>query len=211
MKGPQLEWYLKSKFWMEKDYRSFHELIPEKADVLDLGCGYGHMDLLFALLSPERKIHGVDHDAEKIRMAQECPSRPENLSFEVGDAESFELPESDVFLMGDLLHYLPLSTQKRLIEGCMEKLRAGGRILIRDADRDRSELHERTEWTEFFSTRFGFNKARYQLEFVSGQELREWVEGYGMEISTRDESTSTSNLLYVIQEKGIDKEGGGHS
>ncbi len=201
MKGPQLEWYLKSKFRMENDYKGLHERIPRKGEILDIGCGYGHMDLLFALLEPERRIHAIDHDEEKVRIAQECPSKPENLSFERADAEHYQLPESDVYLMGDLLHYLPQDSQRRLVEACMKKLRPGGSILIRDADRDLKERHKRTERTEFFSTRSGFNKAKYPLEFISGQELRDLVSSHGFELEVQDEGRSSSDVLYIVQER----------
>ncbi len=200
MKGPQLEWYLKSKFWLEAGFEAFEKRIPKKADIVDLGCGYGHIDLLLALLSEERRILGVDHDEEKVRIAKECPSRPEHLTFDEADITEYEIPESDVFILGDVLHYLPLELQKELIGSCVKRMRSGGSILIRDADKDLQQRHLGTRWTEFISTRSGFNKTRYQLEFMSGRTLRELVESYGMELEVEDKSNLTSNRFYVIRE-----------
>ncbi|MEO7765822.1 MAG: 1-acyl-sn-glycerol-3-phosphate acyltransferase, partial [Ferruginibacter sp.] len=40
-KGPELEWYLKIKLSLEKNYQVFHELLPLEGNLLDIGCGYG--------------------------------------------------------------------------------------------------------------------------------------------------------------------------
>ena len=42
-KGPVLEWYLKVKLKMEKNYAFYHKIIPGDARVLDLGCGFGFL------------------------------------------------------------------------------------------------------------------------------------------------------------------------
>ncbi|PIP54482.1 MAG: hypothetical protein COX07_05100, partial [Bacteroidetes bacterium CG23_combo_of_CG06-09_8_20_14_all_32_9] len=42
-KGPVLEWYCRIKIKLENNYRYFHQVIPQKAEILDIGCGYGFM------------------------------------------------------------------------------------------------------------------------------------------------------------------------
>ena len=44
-KGPVLEWYLRVKIRLEKDYKTFHDLLPRQGRILDIGCGYGFMSL----------------------------------------------------------------------------------------------------------------------------------------------------------------------
>ena len=41
----------------------------------------------------------------------------------------------------------------------MNHLNPGGSIIIRDADKDLQKRHLGTRYTEFFSTRSGYNKA----------------------------------------------------
>ena len=80
-KGPVLEWYLRVKIRLEKNYKIFHDLLPEKGRILDIGCGYGFMSYMLQFSAPEREIIGYDYDEEKIAVANHCFSRNENIQF----------------------------------------------------------------------------------------------------------------------------------
>src|SRR5688500_15338109 len=64
-KGPVLEWYMRIKVGLEKNYKPFHLLLPTNGRILDLGCGYGFLCYMLQFLSSERIITGVDYDEEK--------------------------------------------------------------------------------------------------------------------------------------------------
>ena len=51
-KGPVLEWYMKVKLRLEKNYRLFHNLLPEQGSILDAGCGYGFMSYMLHFAAP---------------------------------------------------------------------------------------------------------------------------------------------------------------
>jgi 1-acyl-sn-glycerol-3-phosphate acyltransferase len=198
-KGPVLEWYFKVKLRMEDRYRLFDSLIPRDAVVYDLGCGYGFLSLMLGMISPQRKIIGVDFDAEKIALAQNSAIRSQNLMFFHDDVTSYPIEKADVFLILDTLHYFSEEKQKALINRCMMNLNLGGKLIIRDANKDIEEKHRSTVFTERWSTGIGFNKANFSdLHFISEQLIRNVVQEASMKIRIAGESKHLSNRIYII-------------
>ncbi|HEY0273034.1 MAG TPA: 1-acyl-sn-glycerol-3-phosphate acyltransferase [Chitinophaga sp.] len=198
-KGPVLEWYMRVKTAMEKNYAVFHELVPRQGDILDIGCGYGFMDYMLYFLSNERRITGIDYDGEKIQTAQHGYLRPAQLQFLEADANDLVWKEYDAIIVSDVMHYLTPDGQHALLAQCLRHLRPGGRIILRDGDQDLERRHARTRLTEFFSTKvFGFNKTAQPLSFFSGAHLRKTAAELGAEVVTIDTAKHTSNLIFII-------------
>ncbi len=199
-KGPVLEWYLRVKIRLEKDYRLFHDLLPKRGRILDIGCGYGFMSYMLQFAAPERQITGYDYDEEKIAVAAHCFSRNKNIHFIQADVSRWFPEPSDAMILSDLLHYLEPDQQESLIQKCMDTLRPGGVLLIRDGDRDQEKRHERTRLTEFFSTRLlSFNKTNgKKLHFLSGRLIRDLALRRQMDCRCLEDSAYTSNQLFVI-------------
>ncbi len=201
-KGPVLEWYFRVKFGMEKRYRNFNQWIPREAKIIDLGCGYGFLDLMLAMISPKREIIGVDFDEEKILLAQNSAIRRPSLNFVTADVSKYVLQKADVFLILDTLHYLSAVTQKKLIQRCVKQLNPGGIIIIRDANTDREEKHKSTELTEKVSTGIGFNKASFSdMEFVSAKWIEQIAIDEGMGFEVLEESKRLSNIIYRLSKQ----------
>jgi predicted exporter/1-acyl-sn-glycerol-3-phosphate acyltransferase/2-polyprenyl-3-methyl-5-hydroxy-6-metoxy-1,4-benzoquinol methylase len=199
-KGPVLEWYTRIKLRLEDNYALFDRYVPRKAIVTDIGCGYGYLSLMLGFVSGERQILGIDYDEEKINLARNCISRGDHIRFEAGDANDFHFEPADVFIFGDMLHYLDPEHQEGLLDRCISLLHPGGRIIIRDADRDLNQRHRGTRYTEFFSTRSGFNKSdRHRLYFFSGSKVRELADRNGLKLEVIDNTHLTSNVMYVLQ------------
>jgi 1-acyl-sn-glycerol-3-phosphate acyltransferase len=202
-KGPVLEWYLRVKIRIEKYYQPYNELVPREGEILDLGCGYGFMSYMLSFTSPSRKITGVDHDAEKIRIAANCISKNENLDFICEDITRYSFGNKDAILLSDVLHYLLQKNQEELLNRCIEKLNPGGMILIRDADSKEEKRHKRTELTEVFSTRIlGFNKTvneSKELYFTSLENISRIIDQRGLKMEVIREAKHTSNILLIIR------------
>jgi 1-acyl-sn-glycerol-3-phosphate acyltransferase len=199
-KGPVLEWYLRVKTRLENDYQQFHELIPKRGRVLDIGCGYGFMSYMLQFAAPERDLIGFDYDEEKIAVATHCYSRNENINFLKADINQIQPGPAEAIILSDVLHYLNPDQQVSVIRKCMNAILPGGVLLIRDGDRDLKKQHVRTRLTEFFSTRFfSFNKtAGHGLHFLSGNIIRDLARLHHMECKMIENSKYTSNLLFVI-------------
>ncbi len=199
-KGPVLEWYTRIKLSLENNYICLNDLIPRKATITDIGCGYGYLTHILSFVSSERTITAFDYDEDKIEVASGCMSIQPNVEFRCADVTTVDFTESDVFVLSDVLHYLPDDKQEELISRCMQKLKPGGKILIRDADRDLVKRHKGTRYTEFFSTRSGFNKSNNnRLYFFAGSKIRTIAGKNGFNIKESDQTKLTSNILYVLE------------
>jgi len=204
-KGPVLEWYTKIKMNFEKNYQFFHQQIPEDASIVDLGCGNAMMDFMLMKLSTERTVYGVDYDEDKIAVANNVSIRErmgeERIKFEAADLNEWNYRNADVYILADVLHYLPFDEQKRVMEQSVAHLNPGGKIIIRDADIDMREKHKGTQLSEWQSTKvFGFNKTRNnskQLYFGSAKERRELLEQLGLQVELIDQTKMNSNVILV--------------
>ena len=197
-RGPVLEWYLRIKLILEKNYNLINEIVPRQGTITDIGCGYGFMSAMLALVSEKRMITGIDYDEDKIITAQNCTEDLKNLKFVYEDITLQQLPHSDVYLLMDVLHYMSERKQEDLLRKCFSVLKENGMVLVRDADADLRNRTIGTKITEFLSTRIGFNKTNEKLSFVSGQMIRNLADEYGFNVSVIDNTKLTSNLIYII-------------
>lgn len=207
-KGPVLEWYTKIKTRFDGNYALFHKLLPRKAVITDIGCGYGMMDYMLHFLSAERQIVGIDYDEDKIAVASNVHAASyatkNQLCFMAGDAATVDLPLSDAFILSDVLHYLPFDEQEKLLQRGIEHLNVNGQIIIRDADSEHKK-HKGTRFSEWQSTRLiGFNKTRTadkQLYFTSAKRLTAFFESRGFSLEIIDNTKLNSNLIYIARKK----------
>jgi 1-acyl-sn-glycerol-3-phosphate acyltransferase len=200
-KGPVLEWYLRIKIILEKNYSQFHALVPMHGHILDIGCGYGFMSYMLHFLSKDRHITGVDHDEEKIATANHAYQKNRALNFVCADVVNYPFGEHDAFIISDVLHYLQPEEQETLIKKCISNLSQDGVLIIRDGDADLKERQKGTAITEFFSTKFiRFNKtSENPLCFLSSTHLRAVVAACGATIEQIDNTKYTSNIIFVIK------------
>jgi 2-polyprenyl-3-methyl-5-hydroxy-6-metoxy-1,4-benzoquinol methylase len=206
-KGPVLEWYLKVKIRLEKNYELFHRHLPVSGQITDIGCGYGFMSYMMMFLSRHRRVTGIDYDEEKIATARNCAAKNDRIDFIHGDVVEMELEPSRAFILADVLHYFPEEDQERLILKCISKLEDDGVLMIRDGDRQMGRKHSGTRLSEFFSTRIGFNRTRdgeHRLFFTSREKITTLLISQGLEVEVIDDTKLTSNLVYVAR-KSITK------
>lgn len=200
-KGPVLEWYTKIKIRLENDYAFVEKTVPKKARITDLGCGYGYLDYMLSLTSNERLITGIDYDSNKIKIAQNCAIKNDQITFIAGDIIDLDFEESDVFILNDVLHYMPTDMQIKTIEKCIGNLTEKGMIIIRDADKSLKKRHMGTIFTEFLSTNLGFNKKQFKLEFVSHEVIQDVAISNHLDLEIIDQTKRTSNLVYILRKR----------
>ena len=200
-KGPILEWYLKIKLRIEKNYQVFHELLPLKGKILDIGCGYGFMPYLLHFAANEREFTGIDYDEDKIEIAANCFGRDERIRFVHAGALEFKFEKYDAIIMADILHYMQPEEQEQLINKSIAHLNTGGVLIIRDGNLELHERHKGTRLTEYFSTRFfGFNKtAGKGLSYLSAARIKNIAAANKMQCIEIDHTKYTSNIIFALK------------
>lgn len=199
-KGPVVEWYIRIKVKMERNYRLFNRLIPAQGQITDIGCGFGPLCYMLSMLSEDRDILGIDYDEDKIALAQHGWLRNEHLQFRHGNALEYPLPESDVFILNDMLHYMSYEHQRTLLLKCADRLRSQGMIIIRDGNSANTSKHRLTRFTELLSTRiFNFNRTAGELYFTTETQLREIAVTCGMNVEIIPNDKYTSNTIYIFR------------
>ncbi len=205
-KGPVLEWYMRIKMKMERSYRIFHEIIPLDATITDIGCGYGPLCYMLGALSKKRVILGIDYDKDKIEIASNGYSVNERLCFKTANATEYEMAASDVFILNDMLHYLPLSDQEMLLAKCVNNMNDGGMVIVRDGDSGKRRDHRITRLSEWFSINLiGFNKAVQSPCFTDNLQIGQWAGNMNCTLEVLRNDRLTSNTIYIFKKELSEK------
>lgn len=123
------------------------QYLPARAEVLDLGCGFGLFSLYFAMTGPERRFLGVDLSGRRIALARASAARLglHNVDFEVGDAVAWEAPRTfDVIYLLDLVHHMPRERVPGFLAKLRVHLREGGLLILKDVE-------DRPRWKMWFT------------------------------------------------------------
>lgn len=113
------------------------QYLPERGNVLEIGCGFGLSGLYFSGFHPERIIHGYDLNEKRVETANAVAQALElaNARFTVGDAARLNLEQKfDAAYAVDIIHHLPREAVPEFLEGIYQCLQPGGRFLIKDVD-----------------------------------------------------------------------------
>ena len=199
-KGPVLEWYVRVKLKLEKNYYFLNEIIPKNANIVDIGCGYGYLAYMLKSVSKERNILGIDYDEEKIAVANRIETNNAGLNFILKDISEGSIPSADVYILKDVLHYMPENLQIAILNKCMNQVSDNGIIIVRDADADLEKRTKVTKKTEIQSTKiFKFNKTKYNLTYISGKKISNIAKNNGFNCTRFDNSKKTSNITFIIK------------
>jgi uncharacterized protein len=201
LKGPILEWYIRVKWLMErKNFDFYNELIGDKKNIVDVGCGYGYLSLFLNYFDPSREIVGMDYDEEKIAVAANCLKLSESIHFENADIRNWEIPAADVYFFNDVIHYLRPEEQIQLLIDVNSKMNEQGIIVIRDGIIELKDRLKNTKMTEVLSTKwFKFNKTTNDLAFLSAQEIEQFAGQNGFSFELIEHSSKTSNVLMILK------------
>ncbi len=167
--------YLRLRF---SSYQVIEKHVPTSGQIVDLGCGFGMLAVYLALLSQARQVRGVDISHRRLRAAKFVSAHIHNVAFEYSDLVQYTFDRCNCILLIDTLHYFPVSVQNKLLKKCYERIGPGGRLLLRDSNKDKIFRHFVTRSHETIMTRSGFTKGE-MLCFRSFVELTSYLEGLG--------------------------------
>lgn len=121
--------------------------LPAEGRLCDLGCGRGIVLSLLATAReqeergtwpegwaapPRLALAGIEGRRRHAEIAARALAGEGEV--EHGDLRSVPLPEADLFLLLDVLHYLGATDQEDLLDRIAAALSPGGALLLRDAD-----------------------------------------------------------------------------
>ena len=130
--------------------------LPDKGDIVDLGCGHGVFTNLIAMKSPHRQVIGIDPLEDRIEAARRVAkvNRIENVSFRKEWLGNFNLEGYQAITIIDVIYYLPFKDQKELLERCYRGLDQGGIFIIKDTSRKPTWKYGLFYLEEALKTRF---------------------------------------------------------
>jgi 2-polyprenyl-3-methyl-5-hydroxy-6-metoxy-1,4-benzoquinol methylase len=123
--------YVASKLRRDPATRAIVRLGPLR-EVLDLGCGRGHLALYLLESGIAESVRAFDWDEDKIALARDA-SQGLAASFETRDIRHVDMEPADTVLLVDVLHYLRAPTQDAMLERAADLVRPGGKLVVRDA------------------------------------------------------------------------------
>jgi uncharacterized protein (DUF2062 family)/2-polyprenyl-3-methyl-5-hydroxy-6-metoxy-1,4-benzoquinol methylase len=171
-------------------------------ELLDVGTGRGQLPLLLLELGRATKAHAVDWDEQKVLAARDAAAHAPALdaSFDVGDVRGAALAPADTVLLLDVLHYMAPAEQDEVLRHAARAVRAGGRLIVREADTERGWRSWVTLGEELFFTLVRFNRGA-RVRFRAAREIVALLEAEGMACAVRPAwgKTPFSNVLIVAE------------
>jgi cyclopropane fatty-acyl-phospholipid synthase-like methyltransferase len=110
------------------------ERVPGEGRLLEVGCGHGLFANAAALAHPGLEVLGVDPDPRKIRWAEATVGARRNVRFRTGEMEAVGERGFDAVAVLDVLYLVPRSAWPSFLAGLRERLRPGGRILLKEVE-----------------------------------------------------------------------------
>lgn len=110
--------------------------IADDAQVLDVGCGGGHLALDIAARRARAQVTGLDLSAEQVaRAAARAKARGLAVQFVQGSALDLPFDSGSFDVVTSVASIKHWPDQARGLRECVRVLRAGGRLVVFEADR----------------------------------------------------------------------------
>jgi len=119
--------------WATCPFKAVAAELPASGAILEVGCGHGLLSLHLALTSADRKVTGVDVDADKLAVARTAADRAGlAATFEV--VEGAALPDRpwEGIAIVDVLYLLDADAQWAALRACAERLAPGGVLAVKE-------------------------------------------------------------------------------
>ena len=188
--------------------------IPDRARILDLGCG---QSLLASLLLAARRQYeagmwprgwpeppapvqllGIEMNARRAEWARVALGT--GISVQTADLRNAALPDSDVVVLFDVLHYLNQGEQVALLDRIAHSLRGGGKLLLRVADAEAGWRFRLTRIVDHSTILMG---GRISAQFFC-RTIGDWTTllsrfGFRIEREPMSQGTPFANILLTAR------------
>jgi 2-polyprenyl-3-methyl-5-hydroxy-6-metoxy-1,4-benzoquinol methylase len=105
---------------------------PSEGRMLEAGCGHGLLSLEAALLHPALAVLGIDPAPDKIAAARAAAVAVPNATFRCERLEDVAERGFDAVAVPDVLYLVPRAEWPSFLGACRDRLRPGGRLLLKE-------------------------------------------------------------------------------
>jgi len=175
--------FSKIRFW-DAPYSIVERIVPEKGNIVEIGCGEGIFTNYLGITSQKRDILGIEINRKRLGKANRGIR---NVKFKYGDATKVKLPRADSIILFHLLHHLlSFSDQEKVIRKCLLALKPGGKLIIVEVDKKFSLKYLFTWLTDHFFVPWVFEGRFYSpIFFRSGKDWLSVLNNLGMKCKAR--------------------------
>lgn len=153
-------------------------IIPENAQVLDIGCGDGILINVWAKMERIASGFGFDASQQSINMALRARDNlrhPERVSFQRLSAEG-DWPDRqfDVVTMVDVMHHIDPEFQRHTFHAAVKLLKKGGLFIYKD-------MCTRPVWMAWANRLHDLVLARDWIHYVPLEHIGQWARDLKLE------------------------------
>lgn len=188
--------------WLTCPFPAVAAAVPRRGRILDVGCGHGAFSLYLALDAPERVLHGVDVDVDKVSDARRAAEGLEaRVSFDAVPS-NWQPPADggwDGIVIVDVLYLLGTATAVALVEAAAVALAPGGTLVVKEIDTTPRWKYRLAIGQELAATRVAKVTEGSHVDFVAPEQLEMTMRAAGLDVTRRrvDRGYPHPHLLLV--------------
>jgi len=191
-----------------------HGLIPDKARILDIGCGQGllasgllsakamHAEGLWPAHWPKApnpaSIHGIElmpRDVERARQALGAAAK-----FTAGDMCKVDFGKVDAVVILDVLHYVSIEAQDDVLRRVRDALEPDGTLILRIGDADGGLPFKFSVWVDHVVTfARGHRNSRMYCRPLSQWRAALADLGFRVDTLPMNKGTPFANILLIAK------------
>lgn len=115
-------------------FKRIEKYYPQKAKILDVGCGHGTLAIMLAKSSKSRTILGIDPSDKKIKAAKKLGKGLNNLRFKRAYLEETKEKNFDIISIIDVLYLLPDKQKLETLKLAKTRLKKNGKLILKDTE-----------------------------------------------------------------------------